>query len=223
MSTENALNYLETMWMELVLSYGDHPPRTELWFANIVNAYSGGKRFYHNLDHLATMIRDIHVLAMREGLNDTRLIEFATYFHDYFYEPGDPNNEQFSAEVAEKCVRELGFHDFTVERINELILMTKTHRVDTSDHFPLAARIMSDADMLILAAPRDDYRFYARCVRLEHYKFDNSQWYEGRGEFLRKMIKDGNIFHTETAKRLEQVARENLIWELDSLKKLAHA
>jgi predicted metal-dependent HD superfamily phosphohydrolase len=214
MSRDSSIRFMEAMWMEMVLSYGDHPKNTEAWLGNLIDAYTGPERFYHTTIHIATMLKDVHILSNREGITDPRMIEWATFWHDYYYVPGNPLNEQFSSEVAEKCLRDMGFMDFTVERVNELIMVTKNHNPRT-----VAECILSDADMLILAAPQYEYKEYARLLRLEYKDFSAEEWTEGRSDFIRKILKDGHIFHTETAKRFEQIARENLIWELDSLKR----
>lgn len=82
---------------------------------DILKNYNESHRFYHNLVHLFDMIKYAKVLNIE--LTDKLLLSII--FHDIFYNPKDTNNEERSAELSYKYLKD--------EEIYRAILETKTH------------------------------------------------------------------------------------------------
>jgi predicted metal-dependent HD superfamily phosphohydrolase len=73
-------NLLPTRWLSLTAALGLPPGRTEETYRELIKAYGGPGRYYHNLEHLES------VLAVIERLEDEarhpNLVQLSGWFHD---------------------------------------------------------------------------------------------------------------------------------------------
>lgn len=78
--------------------------------------------------------------------------------------------------------------------------------------------MLYDADLSPLGKPRQAYWSDNASIRAEYGFASDTQWREGRAEFIRSFLDRPHIFHTgEGIRRFEQQARDNLHDELDVL------
>lgn len=114
--------------------------------------YNEPQRFYHNLEHIETMIAKANKLHI---LTDELFL--AIVFHDIIYNPKANNNEELSAELFCKYVHN--------DKVKQAILETKTHK-PTSEF----SKQLCDLDLDILWS---DYEAF---IDFEHKIFKEYQW-----------------------------------------------
>lgn len=180
--------------------------------AEVLTAYAEPHRAYHNLDHLIAVLTTVDRLAAEA--DDIELVELAGWFHDVVYDPRAKDNEERSAAQATARLGQLGLPAARLERVAELILVTRRHNPGEGDS---AAAVLCDADLAILAAEADAYEVYARRIRAEYAWVADEDFRAGRADVLRAFLKRDVIYHTRTMKGNEPKARANLQRELDRL------
>ena len=184
------------------------PDRDDLCEA-LQAAYADPDRVYHDATHLAEVFERLVDLAPTVPF-DRDAVSLAAWFHDAVYR-GQPGDEELAAEWAAEAL--LGHPDR--DEVVRLVRMTGTHDPDEDD---LNACALSDADLAILAAPRDRYEEYVASVRQEYAHVDDADFAEGRAALLRDLLDKPTLFHCPQARQSwENTARENVKRELDDL------
>jgi pantetheine-phosphate adenylyltransferase len=102
-------------WGGLVKRIGDSTT-SPLVFENIVNAYSGPQRAYHNLEHIVLMLDEYELVG-----GSSLAVECAIWFHDIVYDSASGDNEAQSALYAKKYLLDIGADD--TKTITDLDLM----------------------------------------------------------------------------------------------------
>ena len=174
--------------------------------------YSDTNRSYHNLDHIARMLRDLNAFFDRGTFNGYWAIVYATWYHDCIYFPGATDNEFRSALAAGEELSHLGKD--MVREVQRLIMVTKDHLVSPMDSE--AAKIISDLDLAGLSDPTNIYFETSQKVREEFCGFDDQMWFRGRKAFLESYLSREHLYHTEVGRKYwEEKARSNMQKELD--------
>ena len=186
-------NLLETLWLE------------------IEKQYSHKSRHYHSLEHLENMFRWAD--AYKTHFTDWPAMVFAIFYHDAVYKVLKSDNEEKSAELAGKRLRQMQFPETRIELCQKHILATKTHQLsDLSD-----TNWLLDIDLSILGADWDSYANYARQVRREYAIYPDLIYNPGRKKVLAKFLDREFIFKTpEFRSRFEAQARNNIQQEIES-------
>ena len=185
------------------------PGREELRDA-LLSAYARPERTYHDLRHLAEVLDRLDELADAGTAFDREVVLLAAWFHDAVHD-GGADDEERSARWAEET---LDGHPATPETAR-LVRMTQHHRPDDADAEGCA---LSDADLAILAAPRERYAEYAATVRREYAHLPDDVFTAGRLEVLRELAAKPHLFHTAHARQhWEARARANLAEEIRTL------
>lgn len=182
------------------------PDRTEIR-DRLVAAYSTG-RGYHDLRHLREVLD--RVVELGGGSNPELVL--AAWFHDAVYERARDDEER-SALLAEN-----EFVDCSVDaaEVARLVLTTTEHR---PSHLDEAGKILSDADLGILAPDPTRYAAYVAGVRRDYAAWDDSDFRAGRLSVLEELAARGSLFHTDHANRhWDAAARANLAREIASLR-----
>ena len=222
MATVGDMTWLHDNWVEIIESFTapakKHPPRTSLWFGNIAAHYNEDGRYYHTLVHIHKMLESLWWIALREpsmGLGtDLRKIELAVYMHDVIYDTTRSDNEEASADFAEKCLRDLGFPKTFADEVCQLIMITKHNIAPITRN----EKAIVDADLAGLGADMPTYIQVAHKVRAEFSHVSAADWVKGRAElFLKPFLAKEKIFHTQAMAHKEPIARANLEWELQDL------
>ncbi len=164
---------------------------------------------YHDQLHLTEVLDRLDQLAAAGAQIDATVVGLAAWFHDAVYD-GGPDDEEQSAQWAERVLPSLH-----AEEVARLVRMTAHHRPAQDDPGGCA---LSDADLAILAAPRERYATYAAGVRADFAHVDDADFRAGRAAVLRDLASKPHLFHTPQARELwESPARANLDREISEL------
>jgi predicted metal-dependent HD superfamily phosphohydrolase len=134
----------------------------------------------------------------------------AAWFHDAVYAGADDDEER-SAQWAERALPPA-----YADEVARLVRMTAHHRPADDD---AAGCALSDADLAILAAPRERYDAYVAGVRSDFAHVGDDEFRAGRAAVLADLAAKPALFHTPQARGLwESPARANVERELGELR-----
>jgi len=151
-----------------------------------------------------------------EKIKDTRCLSFSIFFHDVIYKALRKNNEEKSAEVAEKALKEFNVNIGFIQKCKDQINSTNKHiPLNSSD---TDCQLLIDFDLEILSRDWERYKLYTRQIRKEYKIVPYPIYRKGRKEAMLKFLKRDTIFYTEYyQKNKEEKARENIKREIDLL------
>lgn len=204
-------------WIDAVRSLGGNTAVARRSADELAARYAEPHRRYHNTAHVVAVLRDSAVLADDLGLTqrDRAIVTLAACAHDVCYDGKPGEDERNSAEWAGNHLREAGISATEVSEVERLVLATIDHAAADDD---LAAQILFDADLAILAAAPADYERYRLAVRAEYAAVPDDAWRTGRAAVLTSLAARDPLFHTQAARRRwEQAAKANLATELAAL------
>ncbi|RYC12625.1 hypothetical protein [Nocardioides zhouii] len=165
---------------------------------------------YHDLLHLSEVLDRLDLLAQEGAAFDRTVVGLAAWFHDAVYAGADDDEER-SAQWAEQALPPA-----YADEVARLVRMTIHHRPADDD---VAGCALSDADLGILAAPRDRYDAYVAGVRADFAHVGDDDFRAGRAMVLADLATKPSLFHTPQARALwEAPARANLERELGELR-----
>lgn len=165
---------------------------------------------YHDLLHLAEVLDRLDLLADAGAGFDPTTVGLAAWFHDAVYD-GAEGDEERSARWAEQALPPA-----CAPEVARLVRMTAHHRPDDDDP---AGCALSDADLAILAAPRERYDAYVAGVRADFAHVADADFRAGRAAVLVDLADRPHLFRTPQARALwEARARANLERELTGLR-----
>jgi len=204
---------LKSQWIELVSKYSDNEKLTVDMFNSIIKCYNTPNRYYHNLDHIKTML--LEVKKFRRKVLDYDSMRFAIWFHDIVYDTKRSDNEEKSAEYAKDFLDNIKFEK--LNKVSNLILKTKKHQIDESvDDFD--TKFFLDLDLLILGTSQELYHRYTEKIRKEYSYIPNEIFFLERAKILNTFLKEKKIFKTEEYfEEFENIARRNLQFELKDI------
>jgi predicted metal-dependent HD superfamily phosphohydrolase len=165
--------------------------------------YAEPHRHYHDARHLAHCFDQLELA--RERVPRPNAVELALWFHDVINEPGQPDNEQRSAEFFREWASgamEEGF----IEAVIDLILAT-THRgpSDDPDH-----QYICDIDLASFGCQWECYKRDSDNLKAE-FRGTEDEYYLRKGGFLNSMLSKPRIFQTDFFHdRYEERARGNI-------------
>jgi predicted metal-dependent HD superfamily phosphohydrolase len=165
---------------------------------------------YHDLLHLTEVLDRLDLLAQAGAPFDRTAVVLAAWFHDAVYAGADDDEER-SAQWAERALP-----PSYADEVARLVRMTAHHRPSDDD---VAGCALSDADLAILASPRDRYDTYVAGVRADFAHVGDDDFRAGRAAVLADLAAKPALFHTPQARELwESPARANLQRELGGLR-----
>jgi len=181
-------------------------------------AYADPSRGYHDTRHLSEVLDRLDELAAHGTTYDATPVLLAAWFHDAVYD-GERDAEERSAAWAEDALATVAPAPLVAE-VARLVRLTETHDPDDGDHNGCA---LSDADLGILAAPRERYDEYVAAVRREYAHLEVAIFTAGRADVLRALAAKPRLFHTAYAReKWEDAARANMDRELTALDHRLH-
>ena len=202
---------LKETFIELLTNYTDNDRLTnELW-TEIEKNYSSKKRHYHTLQHLDSLLDQL--TDVKGEIQNWNTILFTLYYHDIVYNALKSDNEEKSAELAEKRTKQLLVSYDTIELCKRQILATKTHvkSADSDTNF------FTDADLSVLGQPWETYLQYSKNVRKEYSIYPDFVYNPGRKKILNHFLSMDKIFKTDFFyNKFEREARQNLTNELNT-------
>jgi len=201
------LDRFRHLWRELAAT-GD-PASVE---HDLLRRWSEPQRYYHTLAHLDKCLADLD--AHRALAGDAAVIEAALWFHDAVYDPRATDNELRSAALAREVLVNANVGASRVERIEQLILATRTHETDGSPDVAL----LLDLDLAVLGSAPDVYADYALAIRQEYAWVPEADYRRKRAAILRRFLDRPTLFLTKSFQQLHETqARHNLLTEIKQL------
>jgi predicted metal-dependent HD superfamily phosphohydrolase len=180
---------------------------------NLIARWQEPQRHYHTLTHLTAVLDHIDTLAGHAA--DPDVVRLAAWFHDAVYRPDRSENEERSAQLAERALPEAGVPAAKTAEVARLVRLTTGH--DPADDDP-DGQALCDADLAILAAPPSAYAAYTAAVRQEYAFVPDAAFRTGRSEILRQLLALPSLFSTPYGQEhWEATARFNLRAELEML------
>ncbi len=189
-------------------------------FESILARHREPGRHYHDLRHVTWVVRHVVDLAARFPVDDLDAVVAAAFFHDAIYAFGATDdavgNEEASARLAARTLRELGWDRGRADRVAAMIVATE-HRAG-QEAADVDTAVLLAADLAVLAAEPAAYADAARNIRKEYGHLDAADWRAGRSEVLRGFLARDHIYPPQLQlDAWERRARANLAAELAAL------
>ncbi|MBC6982014.1 phosphohydrolase [Caulobacter sp. 17J80-11] len=182
--------------------------------SGLVLAYAEPHRRYHTLAHVQDCLDELAAvpdLSAAERLT----LERAIWWHDAIYDPTRSDNEDRSADRAERDLAGQGVSAEERAEVVRLIHLTKGHAVEPGDR--LGALLVS-IDLSILGRPAAAYDAYARAIRQEYSYVPEDLYRMGRAAVLKHFLNGPAIYADPGFReRYETQARANLAREVAAL------
>jgi predicted metal-dependent HD superfamily phosphohydrolase len=211
MVSPERLAALQQGWAKLLDRY--RVPAADAYpvFDVLVAAYSAADRHYHNLEHVAEVLRVASRLTAIT--DDPGAVQLAGWFHDAVYDPRAADNEARSAELAVTLLGPVGVPASELDRVTRLIRAT-AHLADDRPPGDRETAILLDADLAILGAAPDRYSRYAAAIRREYGWLADADYRAGRTRVLDRFLARPRLFWTDLAyQEGEERARVNMTAE----------
>ncbi|MDF4202581.1 hypothetical protein PXD56_06435 [Maribacter sp. SA7] len=203
---------LQKKFNELLTKYTDDTSLINTLWTEIEKNYSGNKRHYHTLQHLDNLLAQL--TNVKEEIQNWDTILFTLYYHDIIYNATKSDNEEKSAELAEKRMKEISLSSEVIEQCKIQILATKSHFSSTNSD----TNYFTDADLSVLGQSWETYTLYYKNVRKEYAIYPSFIYNPGRKKVLLHFLSMDKIFKTDFFyNKFETQAKQNLQRELDSL------
>lgn len=200
---------LKETFIQLIKKYKDDDSLADSLWAEIEKAYSGRKRYYHNLLHIKNLLEQL--TTVRTEIANWDGILFSLYYHDIVYNTLKTDNEEKSAALAEKRMKEIDVPVDIIELTTQQIIATKSHSTSANKE----TNYFTDADLSILGSDWDEYTAYFKKIRKEYAIYPAIIYNPGRKKVLQHFLQMERIFKTEVFyKKFEEQAKHNIQQEL---------
>ncbi|MCW3062179.1 MAG: hypothetical protein JWQ02_4000 [Capsulimonas sp.] len=198
---------LQNEWAAFWATLGLDRRLGDEYYTLIATHMSEAHRFYHNLAHVQALLLDYqNVLPL---VRDPVAFQWKIWFHDFIYNPGAPDNELQSAEIARRLAWETGLSETFGSDVFDGIMATKTHAASTEDD-----RLLVTLDLAILGASEERFDQYERQVASEFLtnpSISLEAYREGRLTWARAFERREPIYPTPYGKEaFEAAAHANL-------------
>ncbi|MFC7286856.1 N-methyl-D-aspartate receptor NMDAR2C subunit [Herminiimonas glaciei] len=213
-STENQ-EWLQQKWQALTAAVFAEPAAADAVWKELLRHYSEPQRSYHNLSHVAALLRRAE--QQREHIRSMETVEFAIWFHDVIYDTHLKDNEQRSAEWARCAMIAMNIDEYHIPPVWECIVATATHTVTAPEIIDLP--LFLDMDLAILGAEEKVYQAYSKAIQSEYAWVAVDDYRQGRGWVIEDFLQRPTLYFTpRLTAELEAQARHNLGAELRALK-----
>src|SRR5688500_8542098 len=162
----------------------------ELW-TEIEANYSDKKRHYHTLSHLQNLLAQL--TEVKPAIKNWNVILFTLFYHDIIYNSKKSDNEEKSAELAEKRMVQVGIPKEMIELCKNQILATKS---PTSADDP-DTNYFTDADLSVLGMDWETYTQYHKGVRKEYAIYPIIIYNPGRKKVINHFLSMERIYKTD--------------------------
>ncbi len=203
---------LKQTYVDLLTNHtADRVLVNELW-TELDNKYSSKRRYYHTLEHLVSLL--IELTAVKSEFQDWETVLFSLFYHDVVYNALKSDNEEKSAELAEKRMRQISVSNEKIALCKLQILATKSHLQSVNND----TNLFTDADLSVLGKPWEVYKQYCENVRREYAMFPNFVYNPGRKKVIKHFLTMDRIFKTDFFyEKFEIQAKKNLQKEMELL------
>ncbi|ADV48787.1 hypothetical protein Celal_1475 [Cellulophaga algicola DSM 14237] len=201
---------MKEKFLNLMSTYSvDEAYNVECW-EEIAQNYSSNSRYYHTLDHIEHMLKELNKVETEVNNLDTLL--FSIFYHDSIYSATKSDNEHRSAVLFQKRIAKTSFKN--IKECMAQIEATKEHKLSENKDI----NILLDVDLTILGQGTETYKKYAEQIRKEYQIYPDFMYRKGRKQVLKSILELDTIYKTNVfIKEYETQARENLSTELKEL------
>ena len=198
---ESDTGRFDALWRRCV---GSRQPATSgEVHAELCRLLGAPERHFHNLDHIRDCLGRFD--EVKSLLRDPDAVEVALWFHDAVYVPGDPDNEQRSAEFF--LARSNGAEPAFRRRVCGLILTTRHERRTGGND----RSFIEDIDLAGFGAPWEAFMRQGDLLREEFAAQTDAQYHAGQVFFLERLKRRHWFFATDYFRiRYEAKAQANL-------------
>lgn len=196
---------LQEHWYQLGMELDAKEKTWNRVFADLVRRYQSPHRKYHNLDHIKTCLQYLDRSDMPGRVRQE--LSLAFWFHDAVYHPLRRDNERRSAALAARRLRNAGFERPLIQRVKQLILMTRNHKVPPGEPW---AELFADIDLAILSESSDRFAEYQTQIADEFGMLPKFKFQRGRRKVLNRLLSRDRIYLSPQFAHREGQARENL-------------
>jgi predicted metal-dependent HD superfamily phosphohydrolase len=181
----------------------------ELW-EEIEKNYNHKKRHYHTLSHLDNLLAQL--TEAKDKIESWETVLFTMFYHDIVYNTLKSDNEEKSAELAQKRMTQISVPNHIIHHCKTQILATKNHFASPE----WDTNYFTDADLSILGQSLENYIAYSKNVRKEYSIYPDLIYNPGRKKVLEHFIKMERIYKTDYFyNKFESQAKLNLQFELE--------
>jgi predicted metal-dependent HD superfamily phosphohydrolase len=203
---------LKETFMALALKYTDNQGLIDKLWKEIEKSYSNENRYYHTLQHLHHLLEQL--IDIKTEIKEWDTVLFSLYYHDIIYNSLKSDNEEKSAEFAEKRMAQLSVCNINIENCKQQILATKSH----FEHSDSDTNYFTDADLSILGQDWETYSEYFKNVRKEYSIYPSLIYNPGRKKAMKHFLAMNRIFKTDYFfHKFEQQAKQNIQKEVEML------
>jgi len=203
---------MKTIFISLAKDYTDNVQLTNDLWNEIERKYSKSNRHYHTLEHLERLLQELHEVQVQ--IREWNTILFTLFYHDAIYDPLKSNNEEKSADLAEKRLLSLSVPQQVISNCKAQILVTKQHEISADED----TNYFTDADLSILGQDWPAYEAYAKNVRKEYAIYPDLVYRPGRRKVLSHFLQMERIYKTGYFfGKYEATAKDNLQREISLL------
>ena len=178
-------------------------------WAGLIGRWSEPHRRYHGIGHLTAVL--LFVEEHTAHAADPDAVRLAVWYHDAIYDPRAGDNEERSAALAEKELAALGLPAERIGEVGRLVRLTASHAAEDGDR---NAELLNDADLLILASPKEAYVAYLNAVREEYAHLSDAEFRAGRAAVLDALLQLPRLYCLTALAPMEDAARQNMAAEL---------
>lgn len=206
-------NHNEQQWTSLWKRIGMQGNAHQV-FNNLVMRYSEPHRAYHTFAHIRHCLGEFEQVRHLATNSDT--VELALWYHDAIYDTKAKDNEERSAALAVKMVRNASLPDNLGQSVANLITATKHTTAPTNPD----VQLLVDIDLSILGQSKEIFDEYERQIRKEYEWVSENEFITGRLAILKSFLDRPFIYSTEFfRKKYENIARKNLERSVKKLQK----
>lgn len=201
------------VWESLIGNYTSDPLLVMEGFDTILTHYSEPHRYYHNLDHVQSLL--VFMEEYNHLIKDLEALQLAVFFHDIIYDVQRSDNEEQSALAAIEFLQQTSYPAEKTALVADYIRATKTH-VNPGGDSDLDCFL--DFDLFILSGPERMYEQYAKSIRKEYAVYPDSVYIPGRKKVLQHFLDQPSIYRSAGFKeRFDTAAKGNMQRELEKL------
>lgn len=209
MVSPERLDSLQIAFARLLAEFGVEPAVAYPHFDHLVAMHSQSHRHYHNLEHIAEVLKVAG--RLRQFADNPNAVQLAVWYHDAIYDPKQRDNEAKSADFARNVLEQLGVSSPMIASATDLILAT-AH--GTPHELTTDVRVLLDADLAILGSGETRYLRYAADIRREYAWVPDAEYATARIAVLDGFLARQRIFHTDVMfLEGEGSARRNMLAE----------
>ena len=203
---------LKNTFEALLKNYTEEEAIIKEFWLELEKNYSNKKRHYHTLAHLDHLLSQL--TYVKAEIQNWDVVLFTLYYHDIVYNSLKGNNEEKSAELAEKRLSRTSLQTEDIQLCKAQILATKSHQYAQDED----TNYFTDADLSILGQEWEAYSAYYKNVRKEYAIYPNFLYNKGRKKALIHFLQMDRLFKTDFFyEQYEKQARENLQREIELL------